>query len=371
VVGSISPWNFPFILTMGDTIPALLAGNAVLLKPSSKTPLTAVWGRERFIEAGLPPDLFQVVTGPAGEIADALIANTDFIMFTGSTEVGRGIAVKAAQRLIPYSMELGGKNAMIVLPGSNIKHAAQVAVEGAFNNAGQVCISFERLYVHDKIYDVFKNELVSQTTALRLGSQQGFEIDLGSMIDEGQAKSVDAHVQDAVKKGAKVLAGGNFRPELGPAFYEPTILEGVTPKMDVFAEETFGPVLSLYRVGSPDEAIRLANDSRYGLHYGVYSGDLRQGERVAAQLQAGSVSVNDSYMSWGAMDGPMGGFKDSGVSRRHGPEGIRKYTEPQTILTNQTLWQIASYDSALSMHAKLARALNILLRIWRHVPFVR
>ena len=371
VIGSISPWNFPFILTMGDTIPALLAGNAVVLKPSSKTPLTALWGRERLVEAGLPPELFQVVSGAAREIADVLVAHTDYIMFTGSTETGRELAVKAARRLIPYSMELGGKNAMIVLPGSDLNHAARVAIEGSFNNAGQVCISFERLYVHDAVYEPFKKLLVEKTAGLRLGAQGGFDVDMGSMIDAEQAHAADAHVREAAEMGATVLQGGQFRPDLGPAFYEPTLLEHVRPEMAVYGHETFGPVLSLYRVGSAEEAVRLANDSPYGLHYGVYSGDLRLGERLAAQLQAGSVCVNDSYMSWGALDGPMGGFKQSGVGRRHGPEGIRKYTQPQTIVTNQTRWQIGTTESALALNGTLAKWLIRLLGVWRRVPFVR
>ncbi len=371
IVGIISPWNFPFILSMCDAIPALLAGNAVVLKPSSQTPLTAIWGRERLIECGVPTDIMQVVTGPAGELGDALVDHADFIMFTGSTEVGRTIAERAARRLIPYSMELGGKNALIVLPSGNLKHAATVTIDGAFNNNGQVCVSFERIYVHERVYDAYVAELVRQVSGIRLGTGPGYNVDLGSMISEKQVEAVDAHVQDAVRKGAKVLYGGKRRPDLGPAFYEPTILENVTPDMLVYAEETFGPVISLYKVSSQEEAVRLANASRYGLHYGVFTGNRREGEKIAAQLEAGSVCVNDSYVNWASIEGPMGGFKESGVGRRHGPEGIRKYTQPQTILTNQTNFQISSQETALAINKQLADALATLLRIWSTIPFIR
>jgi acyl-CoA reductase-like NAD-dependent aldehyde dehydrogenase len=268
-------------------------------------------------------------------------------------------------------MELGGKNALIVLSDANVKQAATIGVEGAFNNAGQVCINFERAYVHEAVYDAFVAELVAQTGQVRLGSGPSFECDLGSMSSPEQVKMVQAYVQDAVDKGAAILAGGSPRPDLGPCFYEPTILAGVTPEMMLHAEETFGPVLAVYRVESEEEAIRLANANRYGLHAAVLCGDRRHGEQVARCLQSGSVCVNDSYMNWAVMDGPMGGWKESGVGRRHGPEGIRKFTEPQTIITNRTPWQISSYETALAINERLARILTLLLRVWRRVPFVR
>lgn len=371
VVGIISPWNFPFILSISDAIPALLAGNSIVLKPASLTPLTALWARDKLVEAGLPADLFQVVAGSGGELANALIDQVDYVMFTGSTEVGRRVAERAARRLIPYSMELGGKNAVLVLPDADINQAALVTVEGTFNNCGQVCVNFERAYVHEKVYDAFLDALLRETHKVRLGAGQDFGCDIGTLISQDQLDTVQSHVQDALSKGAQVLAGGKPRPDLGPYFYEPTILTGVTPAMVVYAAETFGPVLSVYKVRSEDEAIRLANDSRYGLNFAVMTRDLRRGERVAVQLQAGTVCINDSYMSWAAMEGPMGGFKESGVGRRHGPEGIRKFTEPQTIVTNRTPWQIGSFETALSINQRLASILIGLLRIWRRVPFLR
>lgn len=371
VVGVISPWNFPFILSVCDAIPALLAGNTVVVKPATLTPLSALWARERLIECGLPPDAFQVVTGPGSELGNALIDQVDFVMFTGSTEIGRKVAERTARRLIPYSMELGGKNALIVLPDADIRHAARAVIEGAFNNMGQVCINFERAYVHSQVYDAFIEALVSQTGRLRLGAGRDFSTDLGCLSSEEQLRSVEEYVEDAVSKGAQVLAGGKRRPDLGPLFCEPVILADVTPSMDLHAEETFGPVLSVYRVETVEEAIRQANDSRYGLHAAVMCGSRKRGEAVARQLQAGSVCVNDSYVNWAVMDGPMGGFKESGVGRRHGAEGIRKFTEPQTIITNLTPWQISSYETALSINDRLAGLLLRLLRAWRHVPFFR
>lgn len=371
VVGVISPWNFPFILTAGDTIPALLAGNAVVLKPASLTPLTALWMAEKMAEAGLPESLLQIVAGPGRELGSAIIDNVDYIMFTGSTAVGKSVAEQAARRLIPASMELGGKNAMVVLSDANIPHAAQVALEAAFNNAGQVCIDIERLYVMQDIYDVFVSELVRQAAELRLGSDHTYNNDIGSLISAEQFELVEEHVQDAVSKGARVLAGGRPRPDVGPLFYEPTILEGVRAGMTVYREETFGPVLSVYPVATPEEAVEQVNDSRYGLYHVVGTGNRQRGEEIASQLQAGTVTINDSYMGWAAMAAPMGGFKESGIGRRHGPEGIRKYTNSQTILYNRTNWQIGSGETALAFNERLADLLAALLKLWRYIPFLR
>ncbi len=371
VVGVIGAWNFPFILTAGDTLPALLAGNAVVVKPASATPLTAMWMAEAMREAGLPGELLQVVTGPGRELGDALIDHVDYIMFTGSTEVGRRVAERAARRLIPASMELGGKNAMIVLADANLKHAAQVAVEAAFNNAGQVCISIERLYVVEEVYEPFLEELLAQVRGCRLGCNSGYDTDIGSLIGEAQLRTVEQHVQDAVAKGATVLTGGRPRPDIGPFFYEPTMLTGVREGMLAYREETFGPVLAVYRVKSMEEAIQQVNDSRYGLYHIVATGNPRRGMMTATRLKAGTVAINDSYMGWAVMDAPMGGFKESGIGRRHGPDGIRKFTEPQTIVRNRTPWQIGSSETALALNRRTADLLAGLLKLWRRVPFMR
>jgi succinate-semialdehyde dehydrogenase/glutarate-semialdehyde dehydrogenase len=371
VVGIISPWNFPFILAAADLTAALLAGNAVVLKPASLTPLTAVWMRDRLVECGLPAGLLQVVTGPGSVLGDALVDHADFVMFTGSASVGRRVAERAAHRLIPFNMELGSKNAVIILPDANLRHAAQIVVEGTFNNCGQVCINYERLYVHASIYDAFLDEVLRQTRALRLGCEPTFGTDVGSLIGEEQLRTVEAHVADAVQKGAQVLIGGRRRPDLGPYFYEPTILSGITPGMTLHSEETFGPVLSVYRFETVEEAIRLANDTRYGLHFGVATRNRRLGHCIAEQLDAGTVVINDSYTAWAAMGAPMGGFKESGLGRRHGPEGIRRFTEPQTIFTNHTFWQVGSGETALAINDTLARILLVALRLWRHIPLIR
>lgn len=371
VVGIISPWNFPFILSTCDAIPALLAGNGVVIKPASLTPLSALWMRERMVECGLPQDLMQIVVGSGSALGNALVDHVDYVMFTGSTEVGRKVAERVAQRLIPYSMELGGKNAMIVLRDANLKHAAQVAIEGAFNNCGQMCIAYERLYVESAIYEPFIEELVRQMQALRLGSRRDYHADVGSLNSAEQLETTERYVNDAVAKGARVLFGGRRRPDLGPCFYEPTVLTDVTPEMAVHREETFGPVLAVYRVDSAEEAVRQVNDSRYGLYAAVATRNRRLGERIAAQLDAGTVVINDSYMGWAAVDAPLGGFKQSGVGRRHGPEGIRRFTEPQTILTNRTWIQISSGESALAINERLANLLALLLKVWRRVPGLR
>lgn len=371
VVGVIGPWNFPFVLSAGDVIPALLAGNGVVFKPASLTPLTALWAAERFRRAGLPDSLLQVVTGPGSALGNALVDHADYVHFTGSTAVGRKVAERAARNLAPFSMELGGKNALIVLPDANLRHAAQVAIEGAFNNAGQVCLNFERLYVDAKVYDLFLDILVSEVEKLRLGSGRTYECDIGSLISQEQLDTVEAHINDAVAKGAQVLSGGRRRPDLGPYFYEPTLLAGVTPDMTVHSEETFGPVLSVYKVESLEEAIRRANDSRYGLYFGVATRNHRLGLLAARQLEAGTVVVNDGYMAWAAVDAPLGGFKESGIGRRHGPEGIRRFTEMQTILINRTPWQISSGETALALNERLANVLAWLLKVWRRIPFLR
>jgi succinate-semialdehyde dehydrogenase/glutarate-semialdehyde dehydrogenase len=292
-------------------------------------------------------------------------------MFTGSTETGRKLATHAASRLIPYNMELGGKNALIVLPDADVNHAATVAIEGTFNNAGQVCINFERAYVHHDIYERFTQELVRQTEALRLGATSDFSADFGSLISQEQLTTVQQHMNDALEKGAQILTGGRHRPDLGPYFYEPTILTDVSSNMKLYAEETFGPVLALHQVETVEDAIRQANDSRYGLHFAVMGGNRKHAEQVAQKLEAGSVCVNDSYMIWAAMDGPMGGVKDSGVGRRHGPDGIRRFTEPQTIITNRTKIQVSSYETALAINQPLADLLAFALKLWRHIPFIR
>jgi succinate-semialdehyde dehydrogenase/glutarate-semialdehyde dehydrogenase len=332
VVGIIAPWNYPLTLAVSDAIPALLAGNGIVLKPDSQTVLTALWAVRLLREAGLPEGLFQVVVGPGATIGPALVDNANYLMFTGSTAVGRQLAEQCGQRLIGCSMELGGKNAMLVLADADLDRAAEIAVRACFSNTGQLCISMERMYINEKIYDAFVEKFVERTRAMRMHAQVGWGADMGSLISQKQLDTVTEHVQDALGKGARALAGGKARPDIGPYFFEPTILEGVTRDMTACITETFGPVVSLYKVHNDEEAIDRANDTEYGLNASVLTRDTNHGRKVAARLKAGTVNVNEGYGSaWGTTSAPMGGMGASGIGRRHGTEGLLKYTESQTV----------------------------------------
>ncbi|MEU5051242.1 succinic semialdehyde dehydrogenase [Streptomyces sp. NPDC021096] len=332
VIGQIVPWNYPFELSVGDALPAFAAGNAVVMKPDTETALTALLARELLIEAGLPADVWQVVLGEGPVVGPAVVAHADYVAFTGSTRTGREVAQAAAARLVGCSLELGGKNAMLVLRDADVEKAAAGAVRGCFSSAGQLCISIERLYVHRSVADAFVDRFVARTKALRLGTALAYGADMGSLVSERQLETVTRHVTEAAAKGATVLAGGRHRPDVGPLFYEPTILDGVEAPMAVCTEETFGPVVSVHRFDDEDEAIRLANATPYGLNASVWTADGRCGRAVAARLRAGTVNVNEAYAAgYGSAQAPMGGMKDSGLGRRHGAEGILKYTEAQTV----------------------------------------
>jgi succinate-semialdehyde dehydrogenase/glutarate-semialdehyde dehydrogenase len=338
VVGVISPWNYPLYLGVGDVLPALMAGNAVISKADSQTALTMLWTRALMAEAGLPADLWQIVAGPGAVVGSALVDAVDFVCFTGSTATGRAVAERAARRLIGASLELGGKNPLIVREDADVAAAAAGTVVAAFANTGQMCIHIERVYVHEKVYESFRTELVRATRALRLGQSYDYSADIGSLTSAAQLAAVEAHVDGAVAKGATVLSGGRARPDIGPLFYEPTVLEGVTHEMAVCDEETFGPVLSLYAYGADSEAVGLANQGTYGLSASIWSKDSREAGRMAVLIRAGSVNVNDgAAAAAGSVEAGMGGMGDSGLGRRHGAEGIRKYTESQTIATQRLL----------------------------------
>ncbi|WP_115864869.1 succinic semialdehyde dehydrogenase [Halorussus litoreus] len=332
VVGVISPWNYPLTLAISDAIPALLAGNSVVLKPASETPFTALLLRDLLREAGVPDAVFEVVTGRGSEVGSALIDAVDYVCFTGSTETGRTVASQAGENLVDCSLELGGKNPMVVLDDADLESAVEGALRGCFTNAGQLCISFERLYVQRGIYDDFCDRLVRRTRGLDLRPGYDYEPDVGSLVSADQLETVEAHVDDAVAKGADVLTGGRAPPDLGPYFYEPTVLAGVTEEMDAACEETFGPVVRIEPFDDDAEVLALANDSEYGLNASVWSEDAERARHLARQIDCGTVNVNDAYAaSWASIDAPMGGMKDSGLGRRHGREGFDKYTESRTV----------------------------------------
>ncbi|MDQ4503715.1 succinic semialdehyde dehydrogenase [Sinomonas sp. ASV322] len=332
VVAVISPWNYPLSMAAGDAIAALMAGNAVVQKPDTQAGLTALWAADLMREAGLPAGLWQIVIGPGSSIGGALMQNADYVMFTGSTATGRQIARDAGERLIGASLELGGKNAMLVLDDADLDRAVDGAITACFPSAGQLCVSIERLYVADAVYEQFVSAFAARTRGLSIGAAYDYSKDVGSLTTPSQLETVTAHIADAVGKGARVLAGGHARPDLGPLFHEPTILEGVTDEMTLFGHETFGPVVSVYRVQDDDEAIARANASVYGLNASVWSHSSARGRAVAARLHAGTVNVNEAFAAaWGSVDAPMGGMGDSGLGRRHGADGLLKYTEAQTV----------------------------------------
>jgi acyl-CoA reductase-like NAD-dependent aldehyde dehydrogenase len=331
VIGVIGPWNYPLTNNFGDALPALAAGNSVVLKPSDVTPLTSLLMQEAFRAVGGTEDAFLVATG-RGETGAALVDHADMIMFTGSTATGKKVLARAAETLTPVSLELGGKDPMIVLRDADLERAANMAVQWGMSNSGQICMSVERVYVEEPVYDEFVDKVVQKTQALRQGAPGApGTVDVGAMTFPPQIDKVEAHVNDAVAKGARVLTGGRRQP--GPGrFYEPTVLVDVDHTMDVMQDETFGPTLPIMKVRDEEEAIHMANDSGYGLNSSVFTKDLEKGERVARRIEAGSTCVNDALMNYLAQEAPFAGMKGSGLGTRHSSAGIRKYCQPQTIL---------------------------------------
>ncbi|MEL0199800.1 MAG: succinic semialdehyde dehydrogenase, partial [Aquiluna sp.] len=330
-VGIVTPWNYPLALTMMDVIPALMAGNAVVQKADNQTAKTVLMARDIAVSAGVPELIWQVVHGEASEVGNALIDHCDYLAFTGSTATGKLVAQRAASRLIGYSLELGGKNPMIVLPGANVAEAAEMALASAFGNAGQLCVSIERLYVPNHAMAAFELELKNRVESLKVGSSSEFEYDLGALSSVAQLERVSGFVQRSIDEGARLVTGGKVLSDIGPNFYAPTVLADIPHGAEVLHKEVFGPVIALVGYDSLDEAVELANATEYGLNASVV-GDKKAAMDVASKLMAGSVNINEGYRaSMATMAAPMGGMKQSGMNRRSGPDGLLRFTENRTI----------------------------------------
>lgn len=335
VVGVIGPWNYPLINNFGDAIPALMAGNSVVLKPATITPLSSLLMAEGMREVGVPDGVFLVATGSGGTVGGALVDSVDMLHFTGSTAVGKRLMEQAAKRLLPLTLELGGKDPMIVLRDANLERAANAAVWGALQNAGQTCISLERVYVEGGAYEPFVAKVVEKVIRLRQGAPAGpGTVDLGAVTSPEQAGVIEAHIKDATEKGARIETGGKRRAD-GGLFFEPTVLTQVDHSMKIMREETFGPVLPIMQVENEDEAVRLANDSTMGLDASVFAGTPSDAERVARRVQSGAVVVGDALSNYFAMEIPIGGMKESGVGARHGRIGIQKYCRRQNLVVTR------------------------------------
>lgn len=336
LVALVTAWNYPAVFASSDGFAAVAAGNAVLHRPDTQAALSALWVRSLAIEAGVPEDVWQVLLGPGRVIGTAIIDSADAVAFTGSTAAGRKIMERTGPRLVYTSLELGGKNPFVVLPDANLDRAVEAVRRACFVNAGQTCVGPERIVVAREVYDEFRSKLVARVNRMHVGAHMTFESEMGSLIDDKQLASVSRHVEDAVAKGATLLAGGRPLPEIGPHFYAPTVLEGVTEDMEVCTNETFGPVVALYPYDTIDEAVALANGTEYGLHAVVWGRDTGAAEQVAARIRAGTVEINDGIVAtWGSADVLQGGMKASGVGRRNGQYGILRFTEPQSVVVQR------------------------------------
>ena len=343
VIGIISPWNYPFSIPATEAVAALVAGNAVVLKPSEFTSLVAFELASLLHAAGVPKDVFQVIPGDGATGAALIGSDIDKLIFTGSVATGKWIAQAAAARLLPVVLELGGKDPMIVLDDAEVEVASSGAVWGAFVNAGQACLSVERCYVHRSLYDAFVAACARKAKQLRIGDGMNPEVDIGPLIHERQVRNVEAHVEDARSRGARVLTGGTRLPNLGVNFYAPTVLADVNHEMRIMREETFGPVQPIMAFDTDDEAVRLANDSEYGLAASVWTRNRARGEALARRIHAGTVMVNDTVSCFGISEAPHGGVKASGIGRTHGRFGLEemvriKYLDSDRLPGVKKVW---------------------------------
>lgn len=331
VLGMITPWNYPFGIPGSQVIYALLAGNAVVLKPARETTLTGLKIEEILVDAGLPEDLLHVVPGGGSTVGQALIeSDIDQMTFTGSNEVGEMIQEQCAERGVPTTMELGGSDPAVVLDDANLDNATSGIVWSRFMNCGQTCAAAKRAYAHETVFDEFRDEVVRKVENLRVGNGAEENVDMGPLIDEGAVEEIERQVEESVEMGAEVLAGGERLDREG-SFYAPTVLGNVTHDMPVIREETFGPVLPLMSFENEDEAVEKANDTRFGLTASVWTRDTDRGERVARRIEAGTVVINDHGYTYGINETPWGGFKDSGHGRTHGVWGIEEVTRMKHI----------------------------------------
>ena len=367
LIGVVTPWNYPIALGAMDVVPALAAGSAVIQKIDNQGALSMLATREAYIDAGVPAAVWPIVAGPGNQVGNAVVDSSDYICFTGSTPTGTTVGKRAAGRLIGASLELGGKNPLLVLGDADPVQAAADAVYACFASMGQLCVSIERIYVHESIAEEFTRAFTERVAALSQSATLDYSSDVGSLTSKAQLERVQAHVQDAVTKGATVLAGGVARPDIGPYFFAPTVLTGVTAEMECWANETFGPVVAITTVASDTDAINQANNSEFGLNASVFSGSLTHAHRVAARLDAGSVNINEGYRgSFSSVDAPMGGMKHSGLGRRNGPEGILRFVQSRTISQSNGILQLprsgAEFAAMAGMMVTLLTVLKVLRR---------